>query len=109
MNKFEARNVASETGWNGWGMNDKFRRKVPEGELIVHIQIGYELSYDNSSDDEVSLVLEIHKPSSAHPPVASRRCCLRYMDESRFKQWLESESNELLEIGQNQSRRGELP
>ena len=109
MNKFEARNVASENGWDEWGTNSKFCVKVPEGNLRVHIQIGYELSFDNSSDDEVSLVLEIHKPSSAHPPVASRRCCLRYMDESYFKNWLESESRELLEIGQNQSRKGELP
>ena len=111
MNKFEAKNVAAENGWSGYFAltNDKYCVDVPTGELIVRLEIGYELSFDNGSDDEAALVLEHYKPSTAHPPVTRRECSFRYMDESSFKDWLERSANELIRIGRERSDEGTLP
>jgi hypothetical protein len=42
MNKFEAKNVAAENGWSGYGAltNDEYCVDVPTGELIVRLEIG---------------------------------------------------------------------
>ena len=111
MNKFSAKRVASKNGWEGYGSlaNDKYCVTVPTGTLIVRLEIGYELSFDNHSDDEATLVLEHCKPSTAHPPVARRACSFGSMDESRFKEWLDSNAKELIEIGLAKSKNGSLP
>ena len=74
MNKFEATATARENGWDGWGhslFHDDFCATVPTGNLRVHLDIGYELSNDNLSDDEASLVLEQHTHQSAAVSVIS--------------------------------------
>ena len=112
MNKFEATVTARENGWDGWGhslFHDDFCATVPTGNLRVHLDIGYELSNDNLSDDEASLVLEHYKPSTAHPPVCSRKCYLRYMTETSFYNWVTTTAKELIEFGQEKSIEGTLP
>ena len=111
MNKFEAKYVAAKNGWGGYFelTNDAYCVDVPTGKLIVHLEIGYELSFENGSDDEAALVLEHYKPSTAHPPVTRRSCSFRYMDESSFKDWLERSAKELISIGRERSAEGTLP
>lgn len=113
MNKFEAKNVARKNGWEeglGYSLsNTEYRVEVPAGRLVVYLNIGYELSFDNDSDDDATMELQIWKPSTAHPPVTSRKCYLRYMSEERFKEWLVKTAKELLDIGQEKSKAGTLP
>lgn len=111
MNKFEAKNVAAKNGWTGYFelTNDEYRVKVPTGKLVVRLQIGYELSFDNTNDEQATLVLEHCKPSTAHPPVTRRTCSFSYWDESRFKDWLETAAKEIIRVGLEQSKNGTLP
>lgn len=112
MNKFEAKVIAHENGWaEGLGhsmMNPKYRVKVPTGELVLYLNIGYELSTD-TPEDGATLELQHWKPSTAHPPVASHDCCLTYMTESRFIEWLENTASELIALGLKESEHGTLP
>lgn len=113
MSKFEAKSIACENGWEetlGLSLfNPAYRVKVPTGELVVYLNIGYELSFDNSVDDDATLELQHWKPSTAHPPVSCRKCNFRYMTEARFKEWLEANARELIEVGLEQSKNGTLP
>ena len=113
MNKFEAKSIAFENGWReGLGTtmrNSDYRVKVPTGELVVNLDIGYELSNDNHSDNDVTLTLEHWKPSTAHPPVVSRKGSITFMTESSFTKWLETNAKELIDIGQSKSDDGSLP
>lgn len=113
MSKFEAKAIACENGWEetlGLSLqNPAYRVKVPTGELVVYLNIGYELSFDNSVDDDATLEMQHWKPSTAHPPVSCSRCNFRYMSEDRFKEWLESNAKELIEVGLEQSKNGTLP
>lgn len=112
MNKFEAKAIARENGWAeglGYAMkHPAFRKKIPTGELVVYLSIGYELSND-TPEDGATLELEHWKPSTAHPPVTRSDCCLTYMTEARFKEWLENTAAGLIEYGLEQSARGTLP
>lgn len=103
MNKFDAKAVAVDSGWSekaGYALfNKSYRETVPTGELVVHLDIGYELSNDNESDDEATLVVEHLMPSTAHPPLASRCVNFRHMDAKVFASWLDRTANELIEAG----------
>jgi hypothetical protein len=113
MNKFEAKSVALGNGWEqclGLSLtNSKYCESVPTGRLEMYLNIGYELSFDNETDDHATLELQHWKPSTAHPPVASRKCYFRHMTEDRFREWLAKTADELLEIGREQSKNGKLP
>ena len=113
MNKFEAKAIAYNNGWDkclGYASmkHPDFRKKIPTGELVVYLNIGYELSTD-TPENGASLVLEHWKPSTAHPPVATRDCCLTYMTESSFKEWVEKNAAALIEYGLERSSAGDLP
>lgn len=103
MNKFDAKAVAVDNGWSekaGYALfNKSYRETVPTGELEVRLDIGYELSNDNESDDEATLVVEHRMPSTAHPPLASRRVNFRRMDAKGFSSWLDRTAKELIEAG----------
>ena len=103
MNKFDAKAVAVDNGWSekaGYALfNKSYRETVPTGELEVHLDIGYELSNDNESDDEATLVVEHRMPSTAHPPLASRCVNFRRMDAKGFASWLDRTAKELIEAG----------
>ena len=113
MSKFEAKAIACENGWEetlGLSLrNPAYRVNVPTGELVVYLNIGFELSFDNEVDDDATLELQHWKPSTAHPPVSYRKCNFRYMSEDRFKEWLESNAKELIAFGLEQSKNGTLP
>jgi hypothetical protein len=113
MSKFEAKSIACENGWEetlGLSLyNPTYRVKVPTGDLVVYLNIGYELSFDNSVDDDATLELQHRKPSTAHPTVSCRKCNFRYMTETRFKEWLEDNARELIEVGLEHSKNGTLP
>ena len=113
MSKFEAKSIACENGWKetlGASLqNHAYRVKVPTGELVVYLNIGYELSFDNEVDDDATLELQHWKPSTAHPPVTRSKCNFRFMTEARFKEWLDRNAKELIEYGLEQSKNGTLP
>lgn len=112
MNKFEAKVVAHENGWNptlGHSLvNPIYRKKVPTGELVVYLNIGFELSTD-TPENGATLELQHWKPSTAHPPVKAIDCCITYHNESSFKEWLEKNAQAILEYGIEQSKAGTLP
>lgn len=113
LSKFEAKAIANENGWEetlGLSLcNPIYRVKVPTGELVVYLNIGYELSFDNEVDDDATLELQHWKPSTAHPPVTCSKCNFRFMTEARFKEWLDRNAKELIEYGLEQSKNGTLP
>lgn len=114
MNKFEAKNIAAENGWEkglgfSWMANPEYIAEIPTGKLKVVLDIGYELSNDNESDDDATLELQHFKHSTAHPPVTKRTCSLSYMTEERFRAWIDSTAKELIKVGLAMSEKGNLP
>lgn len=108
MNKFEAKSVAVDNGWTdraGYALfNKSYRETVPTGKLEVRLDIGFELSNDNKSDDEATLVVEHRMPSTAHPPLegmtlAGMSVSLRRMTADGFASWLDRAARELIETG----------
>lgn len=113
MNKFEAKSIAAENGWEKclgypYMKNKEYRKEVPTGELVVYLSIGYELSTD-TPEDGATLELQHWKPSTAHPPVASRTAYITYASESTFLEWIKKTANELMELGLQKSEEGTLP